>query len=494
MSKPVSLARPPTPLAAFHKRAVRRMIGDIPDDLSDEENWDVMAVSRWRARADLIVARHSGRERGKPPFLQGPVWGLGSMPASSRRTSWDKKRSFHLRVHPPTTGRAASDHDRYARERAAQIKAAELGAVQDVNQAAAADSYQSGHGGNEGSAPATISNLSPDTQLRREDWNAIEQFELTRGTVRKERRERGEDRINVKVAVASNLVRAVAAEPDCPEALRDLIQKEGDRLSAGAALNPRREKIGAAYVTDDAEGVFGWIKRTTAWATTSEEERDAFSLSRGRGPQPVLVGDIEVPAELSMAGRLQVMHDLHRFLEDPERSADPADKIGEPRKVPATVALHLPDRLNHASNGHLHFVVGKRYFLIRPDGALARDEAGELIADERMVGFYWKPGFHKRLRQEVARIVNEQLEKERVPVRVHPGKDADLGHEGPTMRHLSTAATVMARAGVPTADRLDNSIIAWSRKLEGVREAEKLAQRGTAGGRACPRAGFGIRA
>jgi hypothetical protein len=335
--------------------------------------------------------------------------------------------------------------------------------------AAAADTYAHGHGAKVGeNAPASVTTLDDDPEQRAMGWQAIENHEYTRGIVRKERRQSGDDRINIKIMRAPALVRAVADDPSCPANLRELIMEEETRLRSQAQLNGRRETVGLPLVSADASDVFAWIKRTDAWRTATREERSALSLSRGRAPRPVVVADLELPAELSDIGCLNVMRRLHAALEDPRGAAEQSGLAD--MKVPVTVALHHPDRLNDDRNRHLHLVAAKRRFRVDGGGVLARDSNGDLVAADRMEDFYWTVGLQKRLRETAARVINAELERERLATRMHAGRDEELGSSGPTMSHLSAAATVLGRAGVPTLAKLDNSIIAWSRQFDAVHE------------------------
>ena len=60
MSSYRRLARPPRPLAVFHKRALSRVLRRLPDEMTEWEDWDVMDVSRWRAPAEEIIAKVGG--------------------------------------------------------------------------------------------------------------------------------------------------------------------------------------------------------------------------------------------------------------------------------------------------------------------------------------------------------------------------------------------------------------------------------------------------
>ena len=136
--------------------------------------------------------------------------------------------------------------------------------------------------------------------------------------------------------------------------------------------------------------------------------------------------------------------------------------------MPVTVSIHFPDALNDARNPHIHVVRGKRRLQIAPSGELMRDDDGNVICERVMPPAFTALDSKHRLREEVARLANVELERLGADYRLTPGTDAAIGNDGATMVKLHKQATVLARAGVPTEERLDNALIGWSRQFDAV--------------------------
>lgn len=462
---------PGPPVAYFAKRARRRIVSDLRDDLEDFENSDILGLLRGHVCAQL--KKNAEREAGLPPHARRPTFNLPDLPRSTRRSNAKGEHSFHLGFAKPNHARSASADDAYAsgkdeREREQQRGREEaigtgstkernlnggLELVPDGGDTAAARSHDGYTVKDSAKVSVVITNLDKNAAARSAQWDDIEEHERKALT---KARTKGTDRINIDVARSPELAKAVMGEPDCPAALRERI---ADALNGE---KPRRS--GVAWISDDATRVHTWIRTLPAFVEASDSERKALKYSGGRAVADHDFIELELPASLQSAGRGRVIQRTVDFIADlPGRS----DSHDPEYRVPVTGVGHNPDALNDGRNCHFHVLNARRRFRI-DDGTLSRDEGGNLIAEAHRVPAICAKDWKKTLRKAYADIVNDELAAAGLDERLHPGRYADMCIDATSMTKLHNAQTVLNRAGVRTVPAYDNVTEAYRREFSDI--------------------------
>lgn len=439
------------------------MIRDLPRDLEELGLDDPLALMVGTVRDEL--AQQQQAERGKVPAARRAWFNVPAPPQSSRLRSAGGFESFHFAVNRPGK-RAAASFDDYATGKDRE------GVVQDISieqgrEALTFDAYTLGHGvDGPGEAPDFVTTLDPRANVRQRQWDAIEKHErsLRRNALP------GPPRINLRYERAPELLLDAAMRSACPSGLRAVIFAERDRAERGEGLPARLVQNGVPWISDDAPRAMAWLQSLPAWPTDKnrsarEKAPPPAKLSPGRGVVTVIAGELELPDCLDAEGRRAVMHGLNAHVQQLGRegahdraAADEASAA----VVPFLAVEHLPGRLNDKRNPHLHFQIGTRAVRIGDDGELE-------FAECKVEGLAAK-GAIQRLRSEVARLINFQLDRLEADYRLSPKTYAELGIEAATQRKLFGERTVLERAGVPTEDGLANSAEGWRRQFAQARE------------------------
>ncbi len=299
---------------------------------------------------------------------------------------------------------------------------------------------------------ALFTNIDPDPVKRAKFWELVEEHE----------RAGGPDQMSCRFADRPDFWARVVQHPDCPEALHDEYQRAGHDRTARFDI-----EAGDAMRTFLARQD-GWIRNRKRRPDESKAAFEARELPfasfhdgrRGR-TQYRIVG--ELPDELSMKGRVQLLRDF-------------SDEFRR-RRIPFVAVMHAPDHNNDEKNWHFHLiyydrpcaritaaqiaeldrkgydiaklevgmwdfaaVTNKRNRVNRPATPLQQNKVGE-VGNDHWIG---------NLRRSFAARTNAQLEKERIERRVDPRRHADMGIPGDPQEHLGTRQAAAETRGVVT--------------------------------------------
>lgn len=460
-------------MALLSQRAIERMGVDVPADLLAMECSDILRATKSRVLAE--VRDRIIREGGKPAFDRRPMFGFPAMPTSSRLRSTTSHQSFHLAINK-RLARSAAGFDRYAT--APEKATTQPGTVQEQTGgkvAANHDRYAVGHGGVGEASPDMTTNLSPDGDRRREQWDAIEDHERRHGLVTATERSKGADRINLRVDHAPQFAELVAAQPDCPAELRALIQQEAERIADGVVYDGRKA-AGAPWVTGDAEAVHRWIRSLPEWKSLDAAAQRAFKFSGGRSVQTHIAFELEMPAEFDARAYGNVRQGLHDHLRGlPGAEPDTTNAM----QLPVMITTHQPDSLNDRRNGHIHGLIGTRRCALDAEGEFILGKGDVPVFDARKVPAITAIVFPKQLRSHCADLINVELDRLGADYRLSPETYAKLGIHAASQRKLHGGQTVLSRAGVVTEDEQYNVTEAWRRKFADVRSAHDRELAGT---------------
>lgn len=451
-------------ISVFRERYCRRVVRDMPRDLEPDE-LDPLGVLR--ARVAPALAAQPALPRGTPAYRQAAHFNVPSSPPSSRPQSRDRQRSFHLGVNK-TADRPARSFDRYATSKGAARDLADqsVDATRDVSDpepdreigAAVFDRYAASHGG-VSAVPDHDTTLSRDPVLRPAQWDAVEAFERSLRV----NQNAGPPRIAILYERAPVLFDAAAAGSRCPPGLRDVITKEQRRVARGGTLSKIHQSLGVEWIDDGAPAAQDWLASLPGWDPATAKDKRLSRMSQGRAVLTHISGEIEYPKELlaDRAGRDTIRRGLLAWFGEFGREGD-----DDPTILPAAVYDHVPDRLNDRRNIHCHFSLGTRRATIGEDGAL--------VFAEHKVDAITRMGFHERLREKFAELVNIELTRIAANYRLHPGTHPEMGIDTVVSnRKLAGRATVLERASVPTANGLFNDIENWSRRFDHAAERHR---------------------
>ena len=459
---------PSKSISVFRGRYCRRVVRDLPKDLEPDE-LDPLGVLR--ARVAPALAAQPAAPRGTPAHRRPAHFNIPGSPPSSRPLSPARERSFHLGVNKPAD-RPARSFDRYATSKgaAAEIAIDQARELQhDVsdqepvrdNGAALYDRYAAGHGG-VAAVPDHDTTLSRDPALRALQWDAVEIHERSLRV----KQEAGPPRMAIFYERAPVPFDTAAGHTRCPQGLRNLIAKEQRRVATGGVLSKIHQALGVEWIDDAAPTTQDWLARLPGWDPDPSKGKRLSRVSQGRGLLTHIAGEIEYPKELlaEPAARERIRRGLLAWFDDLGR-----DGQGDASILPAAVYDHVPDRLNDCRNMHCHFIVGTRRATV--------GEEGELAFADHKVDTITRMGFHERLREKFADLVNTELERLAIDYRLHPGTHAEMGidHVTPN-RKVSGRGTVLERASIPTADGLFNDIENWSRRFDHAAKRYKMRQ------------------
>lgn len=438
----------------IRRRAARRIINDLPEDLADMEEDDPIMVM---ILARPLLMQRQEKDRGKAPAERKARFAVPSSPASSRQRSLSGHQSFHFEIGKTRPG-GASSYDSYASEGATLVDEGRPSAERQDNAGPSAshlDSYMSDHGGADGGASLQQTNLDPDPRVRASQWDRIEAHEFG---LRKQAAG-GTPRINIHYERSPDLLLKVAGDKRCPEGLRDLILKERDRAAAGVPLSPRKRSIGVGWVSDDALSAMAWIETLAEWSAQTGKDAP-IKLSRGRGAVAVIRGELELPHLFDHSAVGAVMSGLQQFV---QAQADEEDGL-KCSFVPFMATPHFPGALNDARNVHVHLMHGTR--------SVSQGGDGDLTFAKGKVASIGAMGWMKRLRCEAARLINVELERLGADFQLSPESYAKMGIHVAPQRKLDSSQIVLARASVPTGDSIANDAEAWQRQLLQAKQAQ----------------------
>lgn len=456
-------------VAYFAKRARRRIVEDLPEELQDTDDTDILGVCRGRVSQRLLNAAR--REAGLPPHARRSTFDLPDLPASTRRSNSRRERPFHIGFAKPMHARSAAEDDAYAsakderdlekqrardRDRAheaerARRDALDVGLVLDPSngEPAAAQARDTYAAKDPAKVAAVFTNLDPDLLKRGSQWDEIEAHE--RKLLNKSR-SKGADRINIELAHSRELIEAVVAHNGCPAGLRERIY---DALSG-----EKPGRSGVAWVSAEAARAHTWIRTLPEFAAASDSQRKALRHSSGRAVADHDFAEFELPSSLGAEAKARVAAQTADYLANLPGREDSHDPHFQ---VPVTVVIHNPDALNHSQNVHFHVVSAKRRYCLASDGSLVRDSGGAPIAEAHRVPAICAPNWKRTLRAQYADIVNAELAAANLEERLHPGPYAGMGIDAVAMTKLHNNQTVLNRAGVRTKSAYDNATEGWRR-------------------------------
>jgi hypothetical protein len=443
------------PTALFFERYCQRVMRDTPGEWRPWE-MDILGVLKNRVAKNLSMR---GGGQGQAAWQQEARFNIPGSPPSSRQVSAQGLRSFHLGVNKPAQ-RAAKSFDRYAASKiaiAVAIDADQPGVEQEQSAPAIYDAYAVGHGGEPEAVPDHYTNLSPDSDRRASQWDAIEGHERSLRINHKP----GPPRVAIFYERAPDLFDHAASLPACPDGLRKVIEKEQRRVAVGKKLSKLKQRLGQEWIDDTAPLAQAWLERLPGWVADTDDDLRLSRTSEGRGVLTHVSGEIEYPVALigDPDARRNIRMGLAAWF-DGQRNA--GDDPGDGSILPVAIFDHLPDRLNDRRNLHCHFLAGTRRVMV--------GEGGGLTFAEHKVDAISRQGFHERLRGVFADLANVELARLEADQRLHPGKLREMGIDGVTPnKKLYGRAVVLERAGVATAHGIENDIENWRRLFDRAR-------------------------
>ncbi|CAM3222294.1 MobA/MobL protein domain-containing protein [Sphingomonas antarctica] len=318
-------------------------------------------------------------------------------------------------------------------------------------QAAVAARTPSGHdryivrGGAVASQPdgdrALFTNIDADPSKRAEFWTLVEEHE----------RSGGSDQMSCRFADRPDFWAAVVRRNDCPPALRD---------QYGGADHDEIVR----FDIDSGDAMRKFLEQQDRWVAKDGDDQTFAKFHDGRAgrTQYRIVG--ELPNELPMAGKVQLLRD---FTDEFRR-----------RRIPFVAVMHAPDHNNDEKNWHFHLVYYDRPCaritaaqiaeLERSDHDTSRlapgmwDFAAVTVKRDRVNRELWplrqkkvaqvgNDRWIKDLRRRFAALTNVQLEKADVTRRVDPRRHADMGIVADPQEHLGTRQAAAEARGAATA-------------------------------------------
>lgn len=313
-----------------------------------------------------------------------------------------------------------------------------------------------------------FTNIDTDPAKRAEFWTLVEEHE----------RSAGSDQMSCRFADRIDFWAAVVRRNDCPQALRDqYASADHDAI--------------VRFDIDSGDAMRKFLEQQDGWVAKDGDDQTFAKFHDGRAgrTQYRIVG--ELPNELPMAGKVQLLRD---FTEEFRRL-----------RIPFVAVMHAPDHNNDEKNWHFHLVYYDRPCaritaaqiaeLARSDHDTSRlapgmwDFAAVTVRKDRVnrelyplrqkkVAQVGNDRWIKDLRRRFASLTNVQLEKAVVERRVDPRRYADMGIVADPQEHLGTRqAAAEARgkvtaAGTRNEERQSHAILA---QIDARRDADHAA-------------------
>lgn len=434
----------------FMKRAAKRVKDELDDEIDPDDYRGLLrAIRRSAKRERDRIDRH--KEPGRRQAWQLPaMFNIPGSPALARISSAGGNIPFHFAKND-VRGREASAFDLYATGKA--VRSEDYAALEE--RASEYDGYMADHGGPDERPPAGYTNLDQNDDIRKRQWRAIEERELS------ERPNAGGNGpgITFHYHRAPQYFDQIAGDGKCPVSLARLIQKEQRRAASGKPISDSRRERGTRWSDEAAFATWSWLKEHPLWSGSRNEPGRIASLSEGRAVQTHLAGEGEYHHLLSAKARARIQMSLVAFV---QAQANDPSQCSDGSFIPMTIFDHEPDKLNDPRNNHFHFLLGTR--------RAQHDANGQLVFDDKKVNALTRKDWLKRMRVELARLTNIELAAIDCPQRFHAGtlKQMAVTEVDPDivpMKKLNGRATVLERAGFPTEIGLDNDLEGWRRKF-----------------------------
>ena len=286
-----------------------------------------------------------------------------------------------------------------------------------------------------------FTNIDADPAKRAEFWTLVEEHE----------RSAGMDQMSCRFADRPDFWAAVVRRNDCPPALRDQYARaDHDEI--------------VRFDIDSGKAMRKFLEQQDDWVAKEGEDQTFAKFHDGRAgrTQYRIVG--ELPDELPMAGKVQLLRD---FTEEFRR-----------RRIPFVAVMHAPDHNNDEKNWHFHLVYYDRPCaritaaqiaeLERSDHDTSRlapgmwDFAAVTVKKDRVNRELWplrqkkvaqvgSDRWIKDLRRRFGTLTNVQLEKADVTRRVDPRRHADMGIVADPQEHLGTRQAAAEARGAATS-------------------------------------------
>lgn len=286
-----------------------------------------------------------------------------------------------------------------------------------------------------------FTNIDADPAKRAEFWTLVEAHE----------RSAGMDQMSCRFADRPDFWAAVVRRNDCSPALRDeYARADHDEI--------------VRFDIDSSKAMRKFLQQEDSWVAKDGDDQSFAKFHDGRAgrTQYRIVG--ELPDELPMAGKVQLLRD---FTEEFRR-----------RRIPFVAVMHAPDHNNDEKNWHFHLV-----YYDRPCARITAAQIAELERSDHDIGRL-APGMWdftavtvkkdrvnrelfplrqkkvaqvgndrwiKDLRRRFAALTNVQLEKADVTRRVDPRRHADMGIVADPQEHLGTRQAAAEARGSATA-------------------------------------------
>ncbi|MDE0879155.1 MAG: MobA/MobL family protein [Sphingomonas bacterium] len=433
----------------IRQRNVRRMFDPLVQLDDDFEHARPLQIYRGRVRP-LLKAKHQ-QEQGKSLLAAKPTWSLPASASRGRPTSDLGVRIPHTRL---SVGGYSSESkpvgaihvDRYNCRQEDDVAialtvAAEAVKVDDYLNRLENDAIECGE------LSAIRTNMDPNPDKRELEWTARTRHE----------RKAGDPRININSDRDPALCAAIASDHKWPEGLRIAIERDLARAKAGGT-RPLSKKAGEPWVDPQATKIFE--KLCKEFGLRPQSNDGALSYGKPRAGRVYSKWEAELPRELDEAGRQAYLDATARRLSE----------LG----LSFVLAMHRPDKLNHADNYHVHLLYSDRPVTKLADGSFDIERVVERdygrgrrrLVHERQNK---TPAARSRnwamtLRNLHVDACNMQMELSGATGRYSSGGFADAGiSEDERQCKLGAAASRYESAGVGTVKGVENALIDWQR-------------------------------
>ena len=315
-----------------------------------------------------------------------------------------------------------------------------------------------------------FTSMDPDQKQRSITLEKIEAFE----------REPGPDKMSFRIADDEAFWRKTAAAKGCPPALKEAVEAANPIDKVSVTLDSG-ETMRRFLSTQD--GYRPTPKKEAGESAESYAERKENAHAKfhdGRGGRIQFRITAELPHELDTVGRASI---LRTFCDE-----------FESRKLPYIGVMHAPDHTNNDKNWHFHLV-----YYDRPIRRVTQEEIDAYVAAkgrkaEPMVAGQWdfeiqdrehdtKNGNNRiiypfrqqknrdavrskewidQLRNRLAEITNDHLERASVERRLDPRRHSEMGIHADPQEHLGTRLANLEAMGIATPKGVANEDRQWA--------------------------------
>ncbi|PZQ51839.1 MAG: hypothetical protein DI555_20800 [Novosphingobium pentaromativorans] len=284
--------------------------------------------------------------------------------------------------------------------------------------------------------------------------------------------------------------RAIADDPEAPDALREAARSIADDSGAPGAPKSRQSKTGrradaTIELVTDAE--IAWAIQLQNRFGARRAER-MIHYPRPRGGRAQERSELELPVEFSPAEIEATVNSLTELLDS--IAAGDEKQPG----VRYTIVVHEPDYRNDLRNFHIHLLMYPGcamqisegvWSFEGPAGQPAKLRPGQIaVAFGALKASALKTTKHevlaaadkRALRQRYAAIVNEQLKCSGAKRKFDARTYERMGIDQDPAEHLGPAAASLVAAGVPVAADLRNAVKYWKAARQRLVENDETRQ------------------